>query len=119
MIKYTEALAHGLGVGDARMTERTAPMNLQNQFDVAVPVERLAGLAGHRAGRTLPAWSGDRPGAEIESSDQPDVYQGSMKVKLGPMFLTYRGTARLGSVDEDTRFVKDASMRSRGRRRVV
>ncbi len=42
------------------------------------------------------------PGAALESVDG-DEFTGSVKVKVGPMQVTYRGTARFASVDEDAR----------------
>ena len=70
-------------------------MNLHNEFEVAVDVERVwaALLDIERMAQFL-------PGAVIEPSSEAGVHQGSMKVKLGPMVVTYRGTARLGEVDE-------------------
>jgi carbon monoxide dehydrogenase subunit G len=73
-------------------------MNLHNEFEVAVPVEEVwpALLDIERVARFL-------PGAEIEPSDEPGVFNGSMRVKLGPMVVNYKGTARLGEVDEAAR----------------
>ena len=73
-------------------------MQLTNEFEVAVPVEEVwpALLDIERVARFL-------PGAEIEPASEAGVYNGSMKVKLGPMAVTYRGTARLGEVDEESR----------------
>ncbi|HEV7846548.1 MAG TPA: SRPBCC family protein [Thermoleophilaceae bacterium] len=72
-------------------------MQLTNEFEVAVPVEEVwpALLDIERVARFL-------PGAEIEPSSEEGVYSGSMKVKLGPMTVSYRGTARLGDVDEES-----------------
>ncbi|MBS3941031.1 MAG: SRPBCC family protein [Actinobacteria bacterium] len=42
------------------------------------------------------------PGAVLEEVDG-DVYTGHVKVKVGPMQMTYRGTARLVEVDADAR----------------
>jgi uncharacterized protein len=73
-------------------------MKLTNEFEVAVPVEEVwpALLDIERVARFL-------PGAEIEPSEEEGVYNGTMRVKLGPMTVNYRGTARLGAVDEDAR----------------
>jgi carbon monoxide dehydrogenase subunit G len=70
-------------------------MKLQNEFEVAVPVDEVwpALLDIERVAQFL-------PGAVIEPTDEDGVYKGSMKVKLGPMVVTYKGTARLGAVDE-------------------
>jgi carbon monoxide dehydrogenase subunit G len=42
------------------------------------------------------------PGAKVESADD-GLFSGSMRVKVGPMVVTYRGTARLVDVNEDER----------------
>lgn len=70
-------------------------MKLKNEFTVAVPIER--------AWETLldiERVAGFLPGATIEPTDEDGVYAGSMRVKLGPMTVQYKGTARLGDVDE-------------------
>jgi uncharacterized protein len=70
-------------------------MKLQNEFTVAVPIER--------AWETLldiERVAGFLPGATIEPTDEEGVYAGAMKVKLGPMVVQYKGTARMGAVDE-------------------
>jgi carbon monoxide dehydrogenase subunit G len=72
-------------------------MKLENSFTVAAPIaetwETLLDI--ERVARCL-------PGAQIEPGDEDGVYRGAMKVKLGPMTVDYRGTARLQDVDEDT-----------------
>jgi carbon monoxide dehydrogenase subunit G len=70
-------------------------MKLTNEFTVAVPIER--------AWETLldiERVAGFLPGATIEPTDEEGVYAGAMKVKLGPMTVQYKGTARMGAVDE-------------------
>jgi carbon monoxide dehydrogenase subunit G len=73
-------------------------MKLHNEFEVAVPVERVWDtlIDIERVARFL-------PGATIEPTDDEGVYRGAMKVKLGPMVVNYQGTARLGAVDEQGR----------------
>ena len=72
-------------------------MKLENSFTVAAPLaetwETLLDI--ERVAKCL-------PGAQIEPGDEDGVYRGAMKVKLGPMTVNYRGTARLQDVDEDT-----------------
>jgi carbon monoxide dehydrogenase subunit G len=71
-------------------------LKLTNEFTVAVPLER--------AWETLldiERVAGFLPGAKIEPSDEPDVYHGSMRVKVGPMVVNYAGTARLVLADQD------------------
>ncbi len=70
-------------------------MKLQNEFTVAVPIER--------AWETLldiETVAGFLPGAKIEPAGEDGVFRGSMKVKVGPMTVNYQGTARLAAVDE-------------------
>jgi len=71
-------------------------LKLTNEFTVAVPIER--------AWETLldiERVAGFLPGAKIEPSEDQDVYQGSMRVKVGPMVVNYAGTARLVMADQD------------------
>jgi carbon monoxide dehydrogenase subunit G len=70
-------------------------MKLKNEFTVAVPLER--------AWETLldiERVAGFLPGATIEPTNEEGVYAGAMKVKLGPMAVQYKGTARMGEIDE-------------------
>jgi carbon monoxide dehydrogenase subunit G len=41
------------------------------------------------------------PGATISATDKDNVYDGSMRLKIGPMRVEYRGTATLSEVDEE------------------
>ncbi len=41
------------------------------------------------------------PGATIHATDRENVYDGSMRLKIGPMRVEYRGTATLEQVDEE------------------
>ena len=71
-------------------------MKLQNEFSVNVPVER--------AWETLldiQTVAGFLPGAKIEPTDEEGVFKGAMKIRVGPMAISYEGTARLAAVDED------------------
>jgi uncharacterized protein len=72
-------------------------MKLENSFTVAAPISKTweTLLDIERVAKCL-------PGAQIEPGDEEGVYRGAMKVRLGPMTVNYRGTARLQDVDEDT-----------------
>jgi uncharacterized protein len=72
-------------------------MKLENSFSVAAPLDQTwrTLLDIERVATCL-------PGAKIEPSDEDGVFRGAMKIKLGPMTVDYRGTARLQDVDEDT-----------------
>jgi uncharacterized protein len=41
------------------------------------------------------------PGATITGTERENVYDGSMRLKIGPMRVEYRGTATLTEVDEE------------------
>lgn len=41
------------------------------------------------------------PGATITATDRENVYDGSMRLKIGPMRVEYRGTATLSEVDDE------------------
>jgi carbon monoxide dehydrogenase subunit G len=41
------------------------------------------------------------PGATITGTGEPNVYDGSMRLKIGPMRVEYRGRATLSEVDEE------------------
>ncbi|HET8754364.1 MAG TPA: SRPBCC family protein [Solirubrobacteraceae bacterium] len=71
-------------------------MKLENSFAVAAPLDQTwrTLLDIERVATCL-------PGAKLEPSDEDGVYRGAMKIKLGPMTVEYRGTARLQDVDED------------------
>ena len=72
-------------------------MKLENEFSVAASIEDTWGtlLDIERVATCL-------PGATIEAGDEDGVYHGAMKMKLGPMNVQYKGTAKLQDVDEDT-----------------
>ena len=81
-------------------------MKLTNEFTVAVPLER--------AWETLldiERVAGFLPGATIEPSSEEGVYAGTMRVKVGPMVVNYRGTARLVHAD-DTEHVADIAVQA-------
>jgi carbon monoxide dehydrogenase subunit G len=81
-------------------------LKLTNEFTVAVPLER--------AWETLldiERVAGFLPGAKIEPSSEEGVYEGTMRVKVGPMVVNYRGTARLVHTD-DTVHVADLAVQA-------
>lgn len=71
-------------------------MKLENAFTVAAPIEKTweTLLDLERVATCL-------PGATIEPGGENGVYNGKMKIKLGPMTVDYRGTAQFQDVDED------------------
>jgi carbon monoxide dehydrogenase subunit G len=81
-------------------------LKLTNEFTVAVPLER--------AWETLldiERVAGFLPGAKIEPSSDDGVYQGTMRIKVGPMVVNYKGTARLVRAD-DAEHVADIAVQA-------
>ncbi|WP_375041760.1 SRPBCC family protein [Actinomadura sp. NTSP31] len=74
-------------------------MELDHEFTVPVPVDRAWSvlLDVERVASCM-------PGAILDSAEG-DEYAGRMKVKVGAMTITYRGTARIVSADESSRTV--------------
>jgi carbon monoxide dehydrogenase subunit G len=71
-------------------------MKLENDFLVDAPLDETWAtlLDIQRVARCL-------PGATLESDGGDGIYRGSMQVRLGPMTLAYKGTARMAEVEED------------------
>lgn len=71
-------------------------MNLKNEFEVAESIEQVwpALLDIQSVAQFL-------PGAKLEPTSDPNIFRGTMTVKLGPMKTSYSGTATLGVVDEN------------------
>jgi carbon monoxide dehydrogenase subunit G len=63
----------------------TVPVGADTAFEVLTDIERIAPCM---------------PGAAVDSVDG-DEFTGSVKVKVGPMQVTYRGTARYAELDRD------------------
>jgi uncharacterized protein len=70
-------------------------MHFENEIEVAQPPKELFAFLTD-VERVAPCL----PGASIDGRDG-DAYQGSMKVKVGPISGTYRGTMRFIEQDED------------------
>jgi hypothetical protein len=70
-------------------------LKFTNEFVVAVSLERVWETL-----LDIESVAGFLPGATIEPSDEEGVYNGTMKVKVGPMSVNYKGTARLARTDE-------------------
>jgi carbon monoxide dehydrogenase subunit G len=70
-------------------------LTLENEFVVAAQPERTWRLLLdlERVSRCL-------PGAAVEAGEEEGALLGTMRVKLGPIAMSYKGTARLDEVDE-------------------
>ncbi|GLX95639.1 SRPBCC family protein [Herbidospora sp. NBRC 101105] len=70
--------------------EFTVPVPVDQAWSVLLDVERLAPCL---------------PGATLDSVEG-DTATGRMRVRVGPLTVNYRGTARIANVDKDTRTVE-------------
>jgi carbon monoxide dehydrogenase subunit G len=72
-------------------------MKLVNEFTVAAPIEETwtTLLDVERVASCL-------PGASIEPIGEDGSYRGRMRVKVGPVSMSYGGTVRLAEVDADS-----------------
>jgi len=68
---------------------------LHNEFTVNADLETV-----WRALLDMEGVASCLPGATITATEQENVYDGSMRLKIGPMRVEYRGTATLSAVDE-------------------
>ena len=70
-------------------------MKMNNEFAVGVPVQQAWDVMLDLE-RIAPCL----PGAAIQGSEG-DEYQGTMKVKIGPITANYKGTAKFEETDEE------------------
>lgn len=81
-------------------------MKINNEFTVGVPVEEAWNIMLDLE-RIAPCL----PGAAIQGSED-DKYQGTMKVKIGPITANYKGTVKIEEADaENHRAVMEATGR--------
>jgi uncharacterized protein len=70
---------------------------LENEFSVAAGIDTV-----WRELLDMEGVASCLPGATITATDEENVYDGSMRLKIGPMRVEYRGTATLIEVDESS-----------------
>src|SRR5438876_332245 len=70
-------------------------LKFENEFVVVAPIERT-----WRTLLDLPRVARCLPGATIEPVSEDGSYQGSMRVKVGPVTMDYKGVATLTEMDE-------------------
>jgi uncharacterized protein len=71
-------------------------VKLSNEFTVAAPLERT-----WQTLLDVERVAGCLPGASIEPVGEDGMYRGSMRIKVGPVSVSYSGTVRLADVDAD------------------
>jgi uncharacterized protein len=72
-------------------------VKINNEFTVGVPVEQAWDIM-----LDLEKIAPCLPGAAIQGSED-DEYQGTMKVKIGPITANYKGTVKVEEADEENR----------------
>jgi uncharacterized protein len=80
--------------------EFQVPVDVDTAFETLIDLERVAPCL---------------PGAQLEEVDG-DTYSGRVKVKVGPIQVTYRGTAEVVEIDHDAKraAIKAAGKEARG-----
>jgi carbon monoxide dehydrogenase subunit G len=73
-------------------------MKIQNQIEVAAPPDELFDVLSD-VERVAPLL----PGATLEGKEDNDTYAGTVKVKVGPITVSYRGTIYFQELDRDSR----------------
>ena len=71
-------------------------MKIQNEIEVAAPPDELFDVLAD-VERVAPLL----PGANLEGKNDDDAYTGTVKVKVGPITASYRGTLRFLELDHD------------------
>jgi carbon monoxide dehydrogenase subunit G len=85
-------------------------MKIQNEIEVAAPPDELFDVLAD-VERVAPLL----PGANLEEKRDDDSYAGTVKVKVGPITASYRGTLRFLELDhDDHRAVMAASADEQG-----
>lgn len=71
-------------------------MQIENEFEVGAPPERVYAflLDVNRIVRCM-------PGAELSEVVDPDTFNGRVKIKVGPITVSYKGTARISERDQE------------------
>src|SRR5918997_235935 len=71
-------------------------MKIQNEIEVVAPPDKLFDVLAD-VERVAPLL----PGANLEEKRNDDSYAGTVKVKVGPITASYRGTLRFLELDQD------------------
>ena len=80
-------------------------MKIQNEIEVAAPPDELFDVLAD-VERVAPLL----PGATLEGKEDDDTYMGNVKLKIGPITASYRGTLRFRELNHEShRAVMEAS----------
>src|ERR671933_168502 len=72
-------------------------MKIQNEIEVAAPPNELFDVLAD-VERVAPLL----PGASLEGKEDDGIYTGTVKVKVGPITTSYKGTLRFRELDHDS-----------------
>ena len=70
-------------------------MIIENEFSVGAEIDAV-----WRELLDMEGVASCLPGATIHATENENVYDGSMRLKIGPMRVEYRGTATLSEIEE-------------------
>lgn len=73
-------------------------MKIQNEIEIAAPPDELFDILADPE-RVAPCM----PGANLEAKEGDDAYEGSVKLKVGPITASYQGTLRFIELDRENR----------------
>ncbi len=76
-------------------------MRIEQTVEVDAPIDRVWALVND-----VPRVAPCMPGAALTNVVDDKTYEGTVRVKLGPITMNYKGTVVLESVDEATHTVK-------------
>src|SRR5918992_5655838 len=73
-------------------------MKIQNEIEIAAPPDELFEILSNPE-RVAPCM----PGASLEGREGDDAYEGTVKLKVGPITAAYQGTLRFVELDRENR----------------
>ena len=73
-------------------------MKIQNEIEIAAPPDELFEILSDPE-RVTPCM----PGASLESKEGDDAYEGTVKLKVGPITAAYQGTLHFVELDRENR----------------
>ena len=73
-------------------------MKIQNEIEIAAPPDELFEILSSPE-RVAPCM----PGASLEGKEGDDAYEGTVKLKVGPITAAYQGTLRFVELDRENR----------------
>ncbi len=73
-------------------------MKIQNEIEVAAPPDELFDILADPE-RVAPCM----PGASLEGKEGDDAYEGTVRLKVGPITASYQGTLRFVELDRENR----------------